>query len=55
MDMLWNKYWVDTLSNTPLLSRNYKDFVSGQIRDLGASGNCVRAAMIRLFDGRPVT
>ena len=44
MEMLWNKYWVDTLSNTPLLSRNYKDFVSGQIRDLGASSGSLGAA-----------
>ena len=34
MDVLWNTYWVDTLSNTPMLSGNARDFVSGQIRDL---------------------
>mmetsp|Transcript_1732 Transcript_1732/g.4052 ORF Transcript_1732/g.4052 Transcript_1732/m.4052 type:complete len:352 (-) Transcript_1732:93-1148(-) len=32
LDMLWNKYWVNTLSSSPLLGN--RDFVVGQISDL---------------------
>ena len=41
MDLLWNKYWVDTLSNTPMISGNqsHRDFLSGQIKDLGKEGH----------------
>ena len=34
LDLLWNKYWVNTLSSSPLLGN--RDFVVGQINDLGA-------------------
>lgn len=33
LDLLWNKYWVNTLSSSPLL--NNGDYVAGQISDLG--------------------
>ncbi|KAH6804504.1 COP9 signalosome 5A [Perilla frutescens var. frutescens] len=32
LDLLWNKYWVNTLSSSPLLGN--ADFVAGQISDL---------------------
>ncbi|KAJ5069832.1 hypothetical protein M0811_11494 [Anaeramoeba ignava] len=32
LDLLWNQYWLNTLSSSPLI-RN-KDFVSGQVSDL---------------------
>mmetsp|Transcript_12632 Transcript_12632/g.31901 ORF Transcript_12632/g.31901 Transcript_12632/m.31901 type:complete len:353 (+) Transcript_12632:169-1227(+) len=33
LDLLWNKYWVNTLSASPLLGN--RDFLVGQIQDLG--------------------
>jgi len=33
LDSLWNKYWVNTLSSTHLITN--ADYVTGQIRDLG--------------------
>ncbi|KAF3775379.1 COP9 signalosome complex subunit 5 [Nymphaea thermarum] len=33
LDLLWNKYWVNTLSSSPLLGN--RDYVAGQISDLG--------------------
>ena len=33
LDLLWNKYWVNTLSSSPLLAS--RDYVAGQISDLG--------------------
>lgn len=35
LDLLWNKYWVNTLSSSPLLGN--RDYVAGQISDLGWS------------------
>ncbi|KAJ8559800.1 hypothetical protein K7X08_003858 [Anisodus acutangulus] len=32
LDLLWNKYWVNTLSSSPLLGNG--DYVGGQISDL---------------------
>eukprot|EP01103_Thecamoeba_quadrilineata_P006839 TRINITY_DN16575_c0_g1_i1.p1 TRINITY_DN16575_c0_g1~~TRINITY_DN16575_c0_g1_i1.p1 ORF type:complete len:327 (+),score=41.64 TRINITY_DN16575_c0_g1_i1:1-981(+) len=32
LDLLWNKYWVNTLSSSPILSN--RDFIAGQISDL---------------------
>ncbi|XP_044947648.1 COP9 signalosome complex subunit 5-like, partial [Hordeum vulgare subsp. vulgare] len=32
LDLLWNKYWVNTLSSSPLLGNT--DYVAGQIFDL---------------------
>ncbi|KAF5937079.1 hypothetical protein HYC85_024585 [Camellia sinensis] len=32
LDLLWNKYWVNTLSSSPLLGN--KDYVAGQLSDL---------------------
>ena len=33
LDLLWNKYWVNTLSSSPLLGT--KDLRTGQIADIG--------------------
>jgi COP9 signalosome complex subunit 5 len=33
LELLWNKYWVNTLSASPLLGN--RDFLVGQIQDLG--------------------
>eukprot|EP00735_Rhodelphis_limneticus_P009101 TRINITY_DN2540_c0_g1::TRINITY_DN2540_c0_g1_i1::g.19091::m.19091 TRINITY_DN2540_c0_g1::TRINITY_DN2540_c0_g1_i1::g.19091 ORF type:complete len:341 (+),score=36.76,sp/Q54PF3/CSN5_DICDI/68.42/9e-169,JAB/PF01398.16/1.9e-30,Prok-JAB/PF14464.1/2.2e-05,UPF0172/PF03665.8/0.23,UPF0172/PF03665.8/1.3e+02 TRINITY_DN2540_c0_g1_i1:57-1079(+) len=32
LDLLWNKYWINTLSSTPLLTN--RDYFAGQISDL---------------------
>ncbi|KAK4769102.1 hypothetical protein SAY86_027252 [Trapa natans] len=32
LDILWNKYWVNTLSSSPLLGNG--DFIAGQMSDL---------------------
>lgn len=32
LDLLWNKYWVNTLSSSPLISN--REFISGQISDV---------------------
>ncbi|MCO5552005.1 hypothetical protein L7F22_005513 [Adiantum nelumboides] len=32
LDLLWNKYWVNTLSSSPLLGN--RDYVAGQVADL---------------------
>jgi COP9 signalosome complex subunit 5 len=32
LDLLWNKYWVNTLSSSPLLAN--RDYVAGQVSDL---------------------
>eukprot|EP00249_Psilotum_nudum_P009217 c21787_g1_i1 orf=320-1405(-) len=32
LDLLWNKYWVNTLSSSPLLGN--RDYVAGQVSDL---------------------
>ena len=34
LDMLWNKYWVNTLAASPLLAT--RELATGQIRDIGA-------------------
>ena len=33
LDLLWNKYWVNTLSSSPLLGT--RDLTAGQIADIG--------------------
>ena len=33
LGLLWNKYWVNTLSSSPLV--NTRDLTSGQISDIG--------------------
>eukprot|EP00958_Prasinococcus_capsulatus_P025814 scaffold4470_cov255-Prasinococcus_capsulatus_cf.AAC.9 len=33
LDLLWNKYWINTLSSTPLLGN--RDFMAGQLADVG--------------------
>jgi COP9 signalosome complex subunit 5 len=33
LDLLWNKYWVNTLSSNPLLAT--RDLVTGQLVDIG--------------------
>lgn len=37
LNLLWNKYWVNTLSQSPLLVN--KAFSVGQVRDLGEKLN----------------
>lgn len=32
LDLLWNKYWVNTLSSSPLLAN--REFAAGQIADI---------------------
>jgi len=32
LDLLWNKYWINTLSSTPLLGN--RDFMAGQLADV---------------------
>jgi hypothetical protein len=34
LDLLWAKYWVNTLASSPLLAT--RDLTAGQIRDIGA-------------------
>ena len=33
LDLLWNKYWVNTLSSSPLLAT--RELACGQLRDVG--------------------
>ena len=32
LDLLWNKYWVNTLSTSPLIAN--REFAAGQIADI---------------------
>ena len=41
LDLLWNKYWVNTLSSSPLLGT--RDLTAGQIADIGEP--CAEAAV----------
>ena len=41
LDLLWNKYWVNTLSSSPLLGT--RDLTAGQIADIGEP--CAEAAI----------
>ena len=34
LELLWNKYWVNTLACSPLVAT--RDLATGQIRDIGA-------------------
>lgn len=36
LDLLWNKYWVNTLSASPLVSN--REFAAGQIADISGGG-----------------
>ncbi len=33
LDLLWNKYWVNTLSSSPLLAT--RELLAGQLQDIG--------------------
>ena len=33
LDLLWNKYWVNTLSSSPLLAT--RELLAGQLADIG--------------------
>lgn len=35
LDLLWNKYWVNTLSSSPLLAT--RELATGQMQDIGQS------------------
>ena len=37
LDLLWNKYWVNTLSSSPLITT--RDLTAGQYTDIGV-GSC---------------
>lgn len=37
LDLLWNKYWVNTLSSSPLVTT--RDLTAGQYADIGAPCN----------------
>jgi COP9 signalosome complex subunit 5 len=39
IDLLWNKYWVNTLASSPLLAS--KAFVAGQLDDASTCLPCV--------------
>jgi COP9 signalosome complex subunit 5 len=41
LDLLWAKYWVATLTASPLLAN--KDFAAGQLADIGEKLEQVRA------------
>lgn len=52
IDLLWNKYWVNTLAASPLLSN--KAFVAGQLDDVSAAPpplRCMRCCL-RLCQSR---
>lgn len=36
LDMLWNKYWLNTLSASPLIAN--REFAAGQISDIAGTG-----------------
>ena len=38
LDLLWNKYWVHSLSSNPLL--NTRDLLAGQLADIGGWLGC---------------
>ena len=40
LDLLWNKYWVNTLSASPLISN--REFAAGQIADVAEKLEQVR-------------
>lgn len=44
LDLLWNKYWVNTLSSNPLLGN--RDYVAGQISDLGGFSMFIFSSMV---------
>lgn len=47
LDLLWNKYWVNTLSSSPLLGT--RDLRTGQIADIGEQCNATpHVAIFRL-------
>ncbi len=49
LDLLWNKYWVNTLSSSPLLGN--RDYVAGQVADLGKhlSSTLMFWSQLRIF------
>ena len=47
LDLLWNKYWVNTLSSSPLLGNG--DYVAGQISDLGTFLLLVRYKFLQVY------
>ena len=40
LDLLWNKYWVNTLSSSPLLAT--RDLATGQMQDIGLPLFCLQ-------------
>lgn len=40
LDLLWNKYWVNTLSTSPLIAN--REFAAGQVADIAEKLEQVR-------------
>ncbi|GMH46114.1 hypothetical protein BSKO_14078 [Bryopsis sp. KO-2023] len=57
LDLLWSKYWLNTLSSSPLISN--RDFISGQISDVAEkieqAENQVQHKMGRFLGGEKKT
>lgn len=44
LDLLWNKYWVNTLSTSPLIAN--REFAAGQVADIAEKLEQVRGYQI---------
>ncbi|KAG2320965.1 hypothetical protein Bca52824_014178 [Brassica carinata] len=54
LDLLWNKYWVNTLSSSPLLGNG--DYVAGQISDLAEKLDQAESQLVQSwFGGKPAS
>ncbi|XP_009103210.1 COP9 signalosome complex subunit 5a [Brassica rapa] len=49
LDLLWNKYWVNTLSSSPLLGNG--DYVAGQISDLAEKLDQAESQLVQSWFG----
>jgi COP9 signalosome complex subunit 5 len=49
LDLLWNKYWVNTLSASPLISN--REFAAGQIADVAEKLEQVRLPLLGTEEG----
>lgn len=59
LDLLWNKYWVNTLSSSPLLAT--RELATGQMRDIGwhhpgtvMQATCCRHDRQKVYMPKPV-
>lgn len=53
LEALWNKYWVQTLSSSPLFTN--RDFITAQIQDLAGKTKQVEASMKMRSNMGPMT